>query len=182
MAHEIKLGELITDDKQQRDAIHVAVAPVVAAETLYPAQRIGFVGTDTTRVSASAGPHVGIVDPFLRGPVYPEQRCFMFLFPNTVTGMRHHWEHPAFDGSTNQINDKTADAMGVISALARQAGFTYDEMLEYAADFIVNQKYHREGGRWEGVWADDDFWNAYEIITGTKVPEVKRGGIFSCSC
>lgn len=34
---------------------------------------------------------VGIVDPFLRESVQPSQRFWLFLYPNTVTSLRHEW-------------------------------------------------------------------------------------------
>ena len=42
--------------------------------------------------------------------------------------------------------------------------------------------YMCEGGRWEGVSLPDEFWPAYEIVTGKKVPDGNRGSFFSCSC
>ena len=36
MPHDVKLGQIIDDPAQQRDAIHVAVAPVVATAPPHP--------------------------------------------------------------------------------------------------------------------------------------------------
>jgi hypothetical protein len=41
-----KLGRLIGGDNVQRDAVHIAVAPVIAGETLKPGTRIGFTGLE----------------------------------------------------------------------------------------------------------------------------------------
>ena len=92
---EVVLGRLI-NGPADRDAIHLAVIPMMAAETLKPAQRIGIMR------DGAAGPSdlvVGIVDPFLVEDVHPGQKFWMCLLPNTVTGMRHHWRHPAFSPS-----------------------------------------------------------------------------------
>lgn len=91
--NEIQVGQLITDGNAQIDAIHFALCPVFAYETLYPGQDVGF----CNEASVSAiGSHkrIGIVDPFLKNPVYPEQRFWLFLYPNTITSLRHVWEHP----------------------------------------------------------------------------------------
>jgi hypothetical protein len=86
------LGSLIDGDAR-RDAVHVAIAPVVAAETLSPGQHVGLTGDG--RAGTSAAP-IGIVDPFLTEDVREGQRFWLCLYPNTVTSLRHVWTHPAF--------------------------------------------------------------------------------------
>jgi hypothetical protein len=91
-----RLGSLITDGDRRRDAIHVAVAPVTAAEPLAPGQHVGFVPANQTETVGPTDRPIGIVDPFLTAPVEPGQRFWLFLYPNTVTSLRHVWTHPAF--------------------------------------------------------------------------------------
>jgi hypothetical protein len=99
------IGKLITGD-ENNDAIHVAIAPVIAAERLKPGQRIRL----TTHLFQRNGsrlhyvrhempekPAIGIVDPFLTKDVEPEQGFYMFLLPGTITSLRHEWTHPAFE-------------------------------------------------------------------------------------
>jgi uncharacterized protein (TIGR02996 family) len=95
------LGSLIEDGDRRRDAIHIAVAPVTAAERLQPSQHVGLVSHDTERVGAMRSPTscIGIVDPFLTQAVEEGQRFWLFLYPNTVTSLRHAWTHPAFTAS-----------------------------------------------------------------------------------
>jgi hypothetical protein len=90
------LGHLITNSDRRRDAIHIAVAPVTAAERLTPGQHVGFVQAGDTELVGPAENLIGIVDPFLREEVQPGQRFWLFLYPNTVTSLRHVWTHPAF--------------------------------------------------------------------------------------
>jgi hypothetical protein len=87
----------------ERDAIHIAVAPMTAAVPLKPGQRVGTDGHG--RISASE-PHIGIVDPFLSAPVRVGERCFLFLYPNTATGLRHVYTHPVLD--SKEAQDKAA--------------------------------------------------------------------------
>jgi hypothetical protein len=92
-----RLGSLIEDGDRRRDAIHIAVAPVMAAERLLPGQHVGLVSGDTEHVGAMEPNRcLGIVDPFLRQPVEEGQRFWLFLYPNTITSLRHYWAHPAF--------------------------------------------------------------------------------------
>jgi hypothetical protein len=94
-------GTLIEDGERRRDAIHIAIAPVTAAERLLPGQHVGFVSGDTEHVGVVNAPSrcLGIVDPFLRQAVEKGQRFWLFLYPNTVTSLRHYWTHPAFTAS-----------------------------------------------------------------------------------
>ena len=88
------LGQLITDGEMRRDAVHVAIAPVMATETLRPGQHVGLIG-DNQHAGPSDEP-VGVVDPFLQESVQKGERFLLWLYPNTVTGIRHIWTHPAF--------------------------------------------------------------------------------------
>jgi hypothetical protein len=94
-----QLGRLIESNEHRRDAIHVAVAPVIATTRLLPGQRIGLAYADDTEDVAPADDidieAIGIVDPFLTEPVEEKQRFWMCLLPGTITGLRHVWSHPA---------------------------------------------------------------------------------------
>jgi hypothetical protein len=90
------LGRLITDGDRRRDAVHVAVAPVTAAGRLAPGQHVGFIRPNDTELVGAGGTPIGVVDPFLRDDVRPGERFWLFMYPNTVTSLRHVWTHPAF--------------------------------------------------------------------------------------
>lgn len=91
---ELKLGELITEP-QNRDAVHIAVAPVIAVSKLAPGDHVGFIaGNKVGRISAIRC--VGIVDPFLRGEVNTGEQFWLYLYPGSITSLRHDWTHPAF--------------------------------------------------------------------------------------
>lgn len=96
--NETKLGQLI-DANAGRDAVHIALAPVVAYEKLLPGEHVGFVDPNDTTLAGSAhscDKCIGIVDPYLKSDVQKGERFFMCLYPQTTTGLRHVWTHPAF--------------------------------------------------------------------------------------
>jgi len=88
----IPLGKLASDDAG-RDAIHIAVAPCVAAEVLSPGEHVGI---DADGLASPKAPPIGIVDPYLMRAVKAGERFYLCLYPNTITSLRHHWVHPAF--------------------------------------------------------------------------------------
>jgi hypothetical protein len=91
----VKLGRIIKGDNAGRDAVHIAIAPVRAAQILQPGERIGFVDEDQLLVGRVTD-YVGIVDPFMGKPVMPGQDFYMCLFPGTTTSLTHVWKHPSF--------------------------------------------------------------------------------------
>lgn len=86
----------------RRDAVHVAIAPVVAGEKLYPGDPVGLYGG---KAFDNVGEPIGIVNPFLANPVLGGETFYLFLYPNTVTSLRHTWTHPAFMAVTPKEKD-----------------------------------------------------------------------------
>jgi hypothetical protein len=176
-----KLGKLI-EHNEQRDAIHIAVAPVRAGERLSPGQHIGLTDAVTATAGAVRAP-IGIVDPFLTGPVYAGDRFWMFLYPGSITSLLHHWEHPAFEvpasGSEKWIRD-------FVERVNRKMGEDYHTYEEYMteADKIA------AGGDGSICFGHDldydefehEFWTHYEIVRGVKVEEDRKEPFFRCSC
>jgi hypothetical protein len=88
----------------RRDAIHIAVAPVVAAARLLPGQHVGL--QEDGQACAHEEP-IGIVDPFLTEAVAAGQRFWLFLYPGTITSLRHVWTHPAFKVKIPRLTEAT---------------------------------------------------------------------------
>jgi len=115
MSDNIKLGQIITDKaKAQKDAIHIAVAPVQAVWRLTPGEHIGLDknGFATNDLEDCVGQKfIGIVDPFLKESVRKNDYFWIFLYPQTVTGMRHEWSHPLFDSAKHPLCDAAKEAV-----------------------------------------------------------------------
>lgn len=88
------VGVFISSDAK-RDAIHVAICPVVAGENLIPGEPIALKKGTTDTAVVNGLNSLGIVDPFLPGNVKKGQRFWMFLNPKTITSLRHEWVHPS---------------------------------------------------------------------------------------
>ncbi len=93
-ANEPKLGEL-APECAGRDAIHVAVIPVVAARLILPGDPIKIL-PDGRADSSGGDDSIGVADPFLEEPVVVGERFWLLLYPGTITSLRHIWSHPAF--------------------------------------------------------------------------------------
>ncbi len=81
------LGQLLTGN-ERRDAIHFPIIPVIAAHEMKPGTHVGFISRK--RVCCSCQ-HIGIIDPFLKENVKEGQWCYVLVYPNTITDLRHTW-------------------------------------------------------------------------------------------
>ena len=167
---QVNLGEL-AQKVGERDAVHVAVIASTAEEIMYPAQRVEL-----------RGDIVGIVDPFLQHPV-PKGGCYwLFLLPNTVTGMRHHWQHPAFT-TAPVMSDKQAAEKWLLEQ-CEPLGCEFDDLVGeesylVSGEWIRTRENESARDHWNEI--EDEFWKQRRIYTGQEVPVEKRGG-FTCSC
>lgn len=175
--NDLKLGQII-EEERQRDAIHVAIAPVVAGEKLSPGDHVGFLPDG--RFGESKDP-VGVVDPFLKKTVKPGQSFWLFLYPGTITALRHEWTHPAF-GKFHPAMPESEKWIREYADSDACAHLGYAELMSAAEMFVKYGEYLCHGGRFEGMRVSDEFWKHYQIVTGEAVPEAKQGSIFTCSC
>ena len=169
----LPIGKLITDE-QFRDAIHIAVCPVEAGERLNPGDHVSI----TDGKAFADGKFVGIVDPFLTDPVRTKQRFFLFIYPNTITSLRHNWAHSDLPDSTIPVSQDTQNrGVAWLEQYAQEIGASYEELVENAMTFATTGEYWIEGGRWEGQSLPDEFWPNFTIATGKIVED--RGNFFS---
>lgn len=194
----VKLGKII-DENEHRDAIHIAIAPVIATEKLWPGQHIGFVDKDCERVSGVYSVeinHIGIVDPFLKTYVFPSQWFFMLLYPQTITSLRHEWTHPAFEPVQDTDNAASLQWMKNFATKhhyypnyytkgEEPVNYTAEEIINHATDFLETGKRHVQQGS-ESLRDDTDsveFWQHYEAITNIGPGDTARTTVpFCCTC
>lgn len=179
---DVILGQLVSPT-EQRDAIHVAVIPMLASEMLRPGQRVGIVGDGIAGPSSDV---VGIVDPFLLDVVPKHAGFWLCLLPNTVTGMRHHWVHPQFEARGQSLHDLSEKAASEawLREQCDDLGCDFEDLVGASSrlvygSYIVSGLNESARDHWYDI--EDEFWKHHEIYTGVKTPEENRGG-FSCSC
>lgn len=186
------LGTIITAN-EGRDAIHIAVYPVQAAEALCPGDHVGLLDTDGNAEWCAPGDPfaVGIVDPFITGKISKGQWFWLLVYPRQITSLRHVWEHPSFpaSGPMEPAVLETSD-----SEIAKEASRLWLE------DFCNNSdvpsfhttigaalaQYDDEYVHFSGVDAHGEipaeFWHHLEIYTGEKLHGTNRAQWFTCSC
>ncbi len=178
------LGQII-DETQKRDAIHLAVEPVQAAEDLMPGQRITIIDGLAFRATLIKDA-LGIVDPFLTTPVKKGQRFWFVMNPREVTSLRHVWTHPAFDVEMQtdiERHNKAQVTKAASEEWLRNFCITadcpdYETTLEAAANCDDEYLHFDEIDAHGDI--PPEFWDHVEIVIGRKVKV--RAEFFSCSC
>lgn len=127
MSGDIGIGKLI-DQERGRDAIHVAVAPVVAAYPLLVGSHVCILPDGKAGYGSGS---IGIVDPFLSTAPKAGDRFYLFLYPGSITSLRHEWVHSAFQ-----------DAVPVKEQPRPDKAFAESWLRQYAAR--VNKHYEPE--------------------------------------
>lgn len=177
---------MIHTREEKRDAIHLAVAPVVASDTLLPNERIHI--ADGVAYPASFDrPAQGIVDPFLEKAVKQGERFWFVMNPRTVTSLRHVWSHPDFPDE-GDIGSGPSASERWIREYAEKIDLAYSTLMEGADAWVASKargewgEYLVQGGTLESVYTSDEFWPHYEVVRGVKVIEDHKENFFSCSC
>lgn len=177
------LGTII-DESAGRDAIHLAVEPVVAGAVLLPGQDIGL----ENGKAVPRRPYLGVVDPFLINEVQPGQRFWLVVYPRQITSLRHVWSHPAFgDSEPAKATDEDHHVKWMTDWAVKHMSIDYygEEGGSYspqrALGNAVEAGHSHSIGPYEDArdHIDSEWWGHWEAITGVKGD---RDNYFSCSC
>mgnify|MGYP001562613129 CR=1 FL=1 len=179
--HNEQLGKIIENDYALKDAIHIAIAPVVAAEDLRAGNHIGWTDRKKNEVGLCQNT-IGVVDPFITTPIKKGDKFYMCLYPNTITSLRHDWVHQDFLEEDNSAVSHKEIAYKWISHWAMQNDIDFEDLMAAANRYIDYGDYWVEGGRFDGIYLPDEFWDHYEKCTGKVVDEDDKNSFFSCSC
>lgn len=186
------LGTII-DDNQKRDAIHLAVEPVIAGEFLNPGAHIKVI--DGIAYKTTIGDGLGIVDPFLHIPVKKGQRFWFVMYPGRVHSLRHVWSHPEFpDVAGTPTPNKTESELWLRRFCEGSDCPNYETVMKLVNEGTLpstDKKYYKNGGEYTeehlhfaGIDAHGEippeFWIHAEVVLGRKLKYHPQ--YFSCSC
>lgn len=173
------IGKLV-GESEQRDAIHIAVAPVVAGQKLKAGMHVSLIDGE----AVAGGVTVGIVDPYLGVDVPKGGRFWLFMYPNTITGLRHDWTHPAFKAEVSR--NRSVSEIWMRKWAVAHMGYDYygdnDSVREDTAYAYAIQSGHSEHiGPYESARdsMDEKWWAHWQNITGSKK---EKPEYFSCGC
>lgn len=188
------VGHILTSI-QGRDAIHVPVLSVVAQVKLSPGEDVGQDGTRNKPI--------GIVDPFLKKRVEPGEVFWLFMYPRTISTLRHVWDHPEVPSelgivkSSNtrlpikEVNPYTnlpytkeqKSALDSIKNYCDEIGIEDPDILIKAGlEYIQSKDYLCLGGLLEGLYTEDYFWADLEVLIDKEIKDDDRENFFTCSC
>lgn len=184
---DLKLGQKIREI-QERDAVHVAVIPVrinqFGNEVIKPGTHVGFIYDEF--VGPLSNKLVGIIDPFLSPSeeLHHGDKVWLFLYPNTVTSIRHYWEHPdiTVGPKTNLLIEQ---AVQRLRSIAESVEISFPELIDILGNYI-------ETGKWHTLNFDTPdidpvtMWDDFQLVTGVRFDKEQRKQAydipFTCAC
>lgn len=186
------IGTILDANETRRDAIHVAIMPVVCGDDrLSPGEPVKLIPNAIGHVGRSDFNNcVGVVDPFLHTPVFMGEKFWMFLIPGTITSLRHEWTHPLIDTIPASVPaepfsaEREASKRWIISFSDRW-NLSCHELIynaEIGNGYVVAEG--RDLHSAAELGEDHDlFWHHLEILVGKKFDLDHRGKFtWSCSC
>lgn len=171
--------------EQGRDAVHMAVIPAIAGHAMRPGEHVA---VKDGKAVGFTNDRIGIIDPFMGTFVAEGDRVFVFLYPNTITSLRHVWTHPAFpeEGAATVPPDSAyANSRLVLESIAANCDLTFNALMEAAEMWDEDEEYTIQQGSetWRNGFSGhaEEFWKHWEIIKGRKAKH-PDASFFSCSC
>lgn len=190
------MGTVLTDDVGGRDAVHVAVIAARAGHPIIPGAHVGLRAgsVEPDLIAETKGDDadcIGIVDPFLQDRLKKGQRFWLYLYPRTITSLRHNWTHPKFaDAQAGTVyarpTDRASSEAWLRDFIVRSDCPSYETVVSVAIGEGGCKQWSDEYLHFDGMDAHGDlpseFWDHIEIVTGHKIPHDRRPKYFSCSC
>lgn len=177
------VGQKITGTKPvYRDALHVAIIPLVAGEDMSPGQKIKLKSPNTD-IAVKYDPlkdnihrdYIGVVDPMLHENVVMGERFYGFMKSGVVKGMRHHWDSNQFPTAGLFIKEEEEDVhYKYLKQHCESNSLNLEQFLETCQtdeDFMTTMRLEPDD-----YSMDDVFWYHLEQYTGMEFEDWQRSG------
>lgn len=173
----------------QRDAIHIAILPVIAAEDLWAPCEVALVYGTKDQVKQADSVYgiktLGIIDPFipsLEKQIKKGEWVWCFLHPGSITGLRHDWTHPQVDG----YQPPKSKSEEWLKRFADEWDFDYDQMIANAQEhegYVVSRGHDLHSASELDAGDEELFWRHLETLTGKTYDQAHRTDFtWSCTC
>ncbi len=179
---------MIIGPAEKRDAIHLAVEPVIAGMPLRAGDHLRMADGKAMYCRQGDSRALGIADPFLDGPIEIGQRFWLIIYPRQIKSLRHVWSHPAFPDEPAladlkpAVDPLKAESEEWMRAEAQRLDTGYHSLIDAAREYVRDGEYFIEGGKFEGESLSSDFWRHWERITGESAGDKFGDDFLSCSC
>ena len=167
------------NETDQRDAVHVAVIPVIAGEWLAPGSQVGLTTPGNLELVGNVPNPIGVIDPFLREPIGKGERAWMLMYPGIVHPIRHEWSHPALTSA-----EVMAEAKHWLGNFAREfMDWSYEELMRNVCEHCLTGKEFEVSESTRNSWykVRAKFWKHYATVTGDH-NEDRDSFMLYCSC
>jgi len=162
-----------------RDAIHVPIISVTAAETLSRGESVSI---NAAMEAAPCIGGIGVVDPYLSAQqVAKGEKVWILIRPGSISTLTHQWTHRLLPEAEAQIPDTELAGDRLREFAERELGWTLEKMLEKIEDV-------RNGGDpavdwgFEGVSVYETFWDDFVKYTGKPDPNEEAQHFFFFHC
>lgn len=173
----LKIGQIIKEP-QSRDAVHMAIVPVKAGQLLSPGNHVGLIDGYAVPLHTSLGTKrrslklIGVVDPFLTNVVGKGDKFWLFLYPGSITSLRHAWTHPEF---ADDLEAKQKFMAKQQSKVWLQ-DFCVREELDYSY-LVEHESVGNKQDLCDSLVQNTEFAEHFRVVTGRECPDY-----FSCAC
>jgi len=187
-SNPLGIGQLLPHDRA-RDAVHIAMIPVVAGVVLRPGQHVSVeegkavAGKINQWGDAKA---VGVVDPYLADAVKPGERFWCFLRPGTVTALHHNWHHDSFPLPVSSTEGAKLQSEGWLRNFAEKYAVEYKSLVDQATSCddehggicVGTDDVHEMGDGEKSL-----FWHHLGVVTGRLFSASHQNNAYwSCAC
>jgi hypothetical protein len=192
MNNEAKLGTVPKGD-EGRDAVHVAIVPVRAAESLAAGWPVKMNATNEAVACHDDDEAIGVVDPFRPlddRPVAKGSWFWLCLYPKTITGLRHVWEHPSLPVTlppSTPAADKAVSETWLKAYVSKHCEYWDNRDDKGYGEFLAHVQcreifyYGSDCYGLDDVYDADELFHHLGVVLGKRI-DASYFETFTCSC